>query len=62
MAVKIKLESDLYERVKKVAGVAGYASADEFIVHMIEKELAVLEDEATDEDVTERLRGLGYLE
>ncbi len=62
MAVKIKLESGLYERVKKVAGVAGYASADEFIVHMIEKELGVLVAEARDYAGTERLRGLGYLE
>jgi predicted DNA-binding protein len=61
MAVKIKLEADLYERVKKVAGIAGYATPEEFIVHMIEKELAKLED-ADDADVTERLRGLGYIE
>ena len=62
MAVKIKLEADLYERVKKVANLAGYTTADEFIVHMIEKELSVLESADTDEEVTERLRGLGYLE
>jgi len=59
---KIKLDSSLYERVKKVAEVAGYASPDEFVVHVIEKELSVLESAETDEDVTERLRGLGYLE
>ncbi|MFQ5490151.1 MAG: hypothetical protein ACE5GE_05455 [Phycisphaerae bacterium] len=62
MAHKIKLDNDLYERVKKVADVAGYASADEFILHMIEKELQVLEKPEDDADITERLRGLGYLE
>ncbi len=62
MAVKIKLEKDLYERVKKVAAAAGYATPDEFIIHLIEKELSVLESAATDQEVTERLRGLGYLE
>ncbi len=62
MAQKIKLENDLYDRVKKVAEVAGYASADEFIIHMIEKELQVLENPEDNEDITERLRGLGYLE
>ncbi len=62
MAVKIKLEKDLYERVKKVAAAAGYATPDEFIIHMIEKELSVLESAETDQEVTERLRGLGYLE
>ena len=59
---KIKLDSSLYERVKKIAQMAGYASPDEFIVHVLEKELSVLESAETDEDVTERLRGLGYLE
>ncbi|HRX83633.1 MAG TPA: hypothetical protein P5572_01295 [Phycisphaerae bacterium] len=62
MAAKVKIDTGLYERVKKVADIAGYASADEFIVHMIEKELAKLETAETDEEVTERLRGLGYLE
>ena len=62
MAHKIKLESDLYDRVKKVSEVAGYASPEEFIIHMIEKELQVLENPEDNEDITERLRGLGYLE
>ena len=59
---KIKLDSSLYERVKKISQAAGYSSPDEFIVHVIEKELTVLESAETDADVTERLRGLGYLE
>ena len=62
MAHKIKLDNDLYERVKKVADVAGYSSADEFILHMIDKELQALENPEDDADITERLRGLGYLE
>ncbi len=59
---KIKLDANLYDRVKKIADAAGYGSADEFIVHVIEKELSVLESAESDENVTERLRGLGYLE
>ena len=62
MAVKIKLENDLYERVKKVAEAAGYSKPEEFIIHMIEKELSVLETAETDEEITDRLRGLGYIE
>jgi len=62
MAVKIKLKNDLYERVKKVASAAGYSAPEEFIIHMIEKELAQLEDAESDEEMTDRLRGLGYLE
>lgn len=59
---KIKLEASLYDRVKKVSELAGYASPDEFVIHVIEKELSVLESAESDEEVTERLRGLGYIE
>lgn len=59
---KIKIDDGLYERVKKVAQLAGYAAPEEFIVHVIEKELSVLESASTDAEVTERLRGLGYIE
>lgn len=62
MAHKIKIDDELYDRLKKVSKIAGYASPDEFVIHMIEKELAALEDAEDDQDVTERLRGLGYLE
>lgn len=59
---KIKLDPALFERVKKVSTVAGYTSPEEFIVHLIEKELAKLETAQTDDEITERLRGLGYIE
>lgn len=60
-ANKIKLDKDLIERAKKVAEVAGYASHEEFITHIIEKELAQFEDGASDDEITEKLRGLGYI-
>ena len=59
---KVKLDQALYDRVKEVALKAGYANPEEFIVHIIEKELSVLESAESDEEVTERLRGLGYIE
>lgn len=59
---KIKLDPGLYDRVCKIAEKAGYPSAEEFITHLIEKELAVLESADSDAEVTERLRGLGYIE
>lgn len=59
---KIKLDDGIYERVKKVAELAGYATPEEFIVHVLEKELSVLESASSDAEVTERLRGLGYIE
>ncbi|MDG1499628.1 MAG: hypothetical protein P8N31_10965 [Planctomycetota bacterium] len=58
---KIKLDGDLMDRIKRVADVAGYASHEEFVVHVIEKELANFEGDDSDEDITEKLRGLGYI-
>jgi hypothetical protein len=58
---KIKLDKDLIERVKQVSELAGYASHEEFITHIIERELANFEDGDSDEDITEKLRGLGYI-
>ena len=59
---KIKIDANLYERVKKIAEKAGYATPEEFVIHVIERELSVLESADSDADVTERLRGLGYIE
>lgn len=59
---KVKIDENLYERVKKVAEKAGYATPEEFVIHVLEKELSVLESADSDADVTERLRGLGYIE
>ncbi len=58
---KIKLEADLIERLKKVSEVAGYASHEEFLVHVLEKELAQFEEGESDEDIMEKLKGLGYI-
>jgi metal-responsive CopG/Arc/MetJ family transcriptional regulator len=58
---KIKLDKDLYERVKKFAKIAGYSSVDEFVIHALEKELAKLEGAGDEEEIKKRLQGLGYI-
>lgn len=62
MSEKIKVDGHLYDRLKKVSDLAGYASVDDFVTHMIEKELSQIESSDSDADVEERLRGLGYIE
>ena len=63
MAKKIKVEKDLYERMVTAAEKAGYTSVDEFIVHVLDRESAKLENLSTDEkEAEQQLRGLGYLE
>jgi hypothetical protein len=59
---KIKIDSNLFDRVKQAAEAGGYSSAEEFVVHIIEQELAKSEGSDTDENVAEKLRGLGYIE
>jgi metal-responsive CopG/Arc/MetJ family transcriptional regulator len=58
---KIKLETSLVERIKRFADIAGYSSPEEFITHALEKELALLEDADSEEEIKKRLKGLGYI-
>jgi metal-responsive CopG/Arc/MetJ family transcriptional regulator len=58
---KVKLDKDLVGRVKRYADIAGYSSAEEFITHALEKELAQLEDADSEEEIKKRLKGLGYI-
>jgi len=58
---KIKIEDELYERLKDCSVVVGYSSVEEFISHVLEKEAALIEEAEDDPDVKERLKGLGYI-
>lgn len=57
----VKLDSELVNKVKRYAQIAGYSSPEEFISHALEKELAKLEGADTEEEIKKRLRGLGYI-
>ncbi|MSR58082.1 MAG: hypothetical protein EXS05_10450 [Planctomycetaceae bacterium] len=59
---KIKLDRDLYARLKGVAEAAGYSSVNEFVVHLLEKAAADGERAQGKDEVRKRLQGLGYLE
>ena len=58
---KIRLDKELYEKVKKYADIAGYSSVEEFVVHALEKEIARFDDTDSEEEIKKRLRGLGYI-
>lgn len=60
-AKKIKLDAELYRKIKIYAEIAGYSSVDEFVTHALEKEIAMLEDADSEEEVKKRLKGLGYI-
>ncbi len=59
---KIKIDKDLLEKIKKYAVVAGYATPEEFVQHALEKEIAKLEEGgSSDEEIKNKLKGLGYI-
>ncbi|MAW60465.1 MAG: hypothetical protein CMJ94_06490 [Planctomycetes bacterium] len=59
---KVKVNKDILERCKKVSEIAGYSSVEEFVEHVLEKELKEIESAgSSDADITESLRGLGYI-
>ena len=58
---KIKLDKDLFNRLKQYADIAGYSSVEELVTHVLERELASLEGAASEEEIRKRLKGLGYI-
>jgi hypothetical protein len=59
--VKVKIDRDLHDRLRKIADVAGYATTEEFITHVLEKEMLHFENAASDDDIRNKLKGLGYI-
>jgi metal-responsive CopG/Arc/MetJ family transcriptional regulator len=58
---KVKLDKDLFEKVKKYARMSGYSSPEEFVSHCLEKEIAKLEESDSEEEIKKKLKGLGYI-
>ena len=57
----VKIDKDLHVRLTKVADVAGYATVDEFVAHVLEKEMIHFEDSKNDDEIRAKLKGLGYI-
>jgi metal-responsive CopG/Arc/MetJ family transcriptional regulator len=58
----IKLDKELLERAERVSRAAGYASVQEFLQHVLERELDKLDkDGADEEEIRKRMQGLGYI-
>jgi hypothetical protein len=58
----VKLNKALCQRAARVAEHAGYSSVEEFVEHVLEKEMANFEESDSKEEVVKKLKGLGYLE
>ncbi len=64
---RVKIDDELYAKAKKCAELAGYSSAEEFIQHVLEKEITQIlgpgsGEGDTPEEIKKRLQGLGYIE
>ena len=58
---KLKIDKTLLEKAKKYAEMAGYSSADEFLEHLLAREIAKLEESDSEEEIKQKLQGLGYI-
>jgi hypothetical protein len=58
---KLKLDAALVARAKDVAEAGGYSSVEEFVTHVLERELGKMADAADEDELKDRLRGLGYI-
>jgi hypothetical protein len=58
---RITIDKTLLAKVKRYADLSGYSSAEEFITHVLERQIAHLEGAASEEEIKKRLKGLGYL-
>ncbi|MEW6378222.1 MAG: hypothetical protein AB1611_01310 [bacterium] len=59
---KVKIDKDLLKRAEEYASRKGYPSVEEFISHVLEKEMRA-EDESSEsqEELKKKLQGLGYI-
>jgi hypothetical protein len=58
---KLKLDKDVLEKATRYASEKGYSSVEEFITHLIEKEISGDESGEDEAAVREKLQGLGYI-
>ena len=58
---KIKIDKALLDKASRHAKVSGYSTVEEFINHIVEKEISRFEVADSDEEIKKRLKGLGYI-
>jgi hypothetical protein len=60
--LNIKLNKALAAKIKRCAEAGGYSSPEEFVEHVLEREISKLDTTASDEEIAKKLQGLGYLD
>jgi hypothetical protein len=59
--LKLKIDGDMDRKLKSLASQAGYSSVEEFVLHLLEKEVSILDEAGSEEELKKRLQGLGYI-
>lgn len=62
-SIKLKIDNEMKSRLEKVSDAGGYSSVEEFLIHIIERELHKLGSGSneSEESIRKKLEGLGYL-
>lgn len=58
---KIKVDKELFEKLKQFAEEEGYSSVEECASTILERGIHFTDAEDNDEDVLKRMKGLGYI-
>ena len=58
---KIEIDKDLYKQLQDCSVPAGFSSVDDFIIHILKKEVAIYENVDDDPNIMERLKELGSI-
>jgi hypothetical protein len=58
----IKLSPELWDRIKRVSAAGGYSSPQEFVEHVMDRELKKVEEAESDAEIVKKLQGLGYID
>ena len=58
---RLKIDRTLLDKARRYADLAGYSSVDEFIEHLLAREIAKLDESDSEEEIKHKLQGLGYI-
>lgn len=61
--IKLKIDNGMKDRLDKVSDAGGYSSVEEFILHIVNREMEKLDPGSgeSEESIRKKLEGLGYL-
>jgi Arc/MetJ-type ribon-helix-helix transcriptional regulator len=59
---KIEIDEGLWARVREHVATGGYSSPEEFVQHVIERELSKTDQGETSAESARKIRGIGYID